>query len=140
MLNRNKLIKLGQILDGALDEADISAHNLVEWFLDAVAAARDEKPEEKPEEKPLNDPPPPGLPCWVWIPDGSSGEWHLRVGALATRFPKWQPCFVPLDAKPGGSWVLYKDGIVSWFDSTEYLDKYDREVAHYIYTVPGGEA
>ena len=137
-MNRDKLKKLANAICDTMEREDIDWEDISEALADAfITLAHDYQTEEP--EKHLNAPPP-DLPCWAWDRGEKDDRWLTMPVDINFYQHEWQPCFVPLDAKPGQVWALYKDGCVTWMDSIDQLDKYDHENALYVYTVPGGEA
>ena len=88
---------------------------------------------DKPE--PLNAPPPDDMPCWVWDYPTERGR-VVWLGCDVDECDHWQPCFVPLDAKPGSVWFLWKNGSVGFAPKDYQPEACDREQSRYIFVVP----
>ena len=114
---------------------DQTSSAFVAQAIDYLLTEEPDKPEEPDNPEPLNAPPPDDMPCWVWDYPTERGQ-EVWLGCDVAECDHWQPCFVPLDAKPGSVWILWKEGPVSCENPGYQPDDDDRAYSRYIYTVP----
>ena len=87
------------------------------------------------DKQPVN-PPPDDLPVWYWEKPDERGMCVARYEQLGL-YHHWQPCFVPLDATPGSTWVLWDNGDVTHYDMPVIVP---RNRPRYTFVVPKEEA